>query len=259
MISFSIISLNQLLLGCLLINQLLTSFAFVVPSCEPNGNNNIKYYDLHESTGVRRNTRVQVVADASIEMEGEEKSKRRKDDDWIPSPRGGFIPNLKTPKILKKFHTTKQQGSSTPAKIMKVTDIHQYKQYVVEESNNVMVCVRFYMESCRSCKATQANFRRLANEMSPDLVKFVEVPVTKDNAYLHQGLGIPSFPYSHIYCPDVGLVEELKLNKKVFKQFEQILSTYVHGECNVGYNDDLGTSNYHDTTTKSRTSAWSTT
>ena len=38
---------------------------------------------------------------------------------------------------------------------------------------------------------------------------FVDVPVTPANANLHQGLGVPSLPYGHIYQPGLGLVEEL--------------------------------------------------
>ena len=263
----SILSFIQVFVGCLLINLTLTSFcsrgasrssatAFVTNSFVPNYKSH-SYYPPRTMT-----TNLQVVADTPIEKEGEEISKGKngknddnEEDDWIPSPQGGFIPNIKTPKILQKFRSQQPTGQklhSGSNNILKVTDIHQYKEHVVDESE-VIVCVRFYMESCRSCRATQANFRRLANEIPSNLVKFVEVPVTPDNAYLHQGLSIPSFPYCHIYHPDVGLVEELKINKNVFKTFEQIFKTYVDGECAVGYDDEIGTINYHDTSTSKTT------
>jgi hypothetical protein len=57
---------------------------------------------------------------------------------------------------------------------------------------------------------------------------------------LHQGLGVPSLPYGHIYHSAVGLVEELKLNKNVFNTFEEILATYVRGSCVVTYTDTAG-------------------
>ena len=247
-----------------------------------NNNNNNNNNDNHRiitaslslETKPPSSTRLHVVADFPIEKEGEEISKRGRnndnDDDWIPSPRGGFIP------IFKKFQNRKRQQeeqplapattasssattrskeesikSSVPSaavddnntdlrrknSILKVIDIHEYKKHVADETNQI-VCVRFYMDSCRSCKATEGRFRRLASSKSlHGVVKFVEVPVTKDNAYLHQGLNIPSFPYSHIYHPNVGLVEELKINRNVFKNFERILQTYVDGQCNVKYND----------------------
>mmetsp|Transcript_40146 Transcript_40146/g.60257 ORF Transcript_40146/g.60257 Transcript_40146/m.60257 type:complete len:96 (+) Transcript_40146:30-317(+) len=64
-------------------------------------------------------------------------------------------------------------------------------------------------------------------------VSFVEVPVTEKNAHLHQGLGVPSVPFGHIYHPEAGLVEEQKISKKFFPQFEQILETYVNGVCEL--------------------------
>lgn len=67
----------------------------------------------------------------------------------------------------------------------------------------------------------------------------MEVPLTKENAYLHEGLGIPSLPYGHIYHPEAGLVEELKMKKKdgEFDNFARTLSTYIRGECDVEYPD----------------------
>lgn len=75
----------------------------------------------------------------------------------------------------------------------------------------------------------------------------MECPVTKDNAILHQGLGVPSLPYGHIYHSQVGLVEEMKLNKNVFTNFESILASYVNGYCTVTYSDDDGIVTIADT------------
>jgi hypothetical protein len=66
----------------------------------------------------------------------------------------------------------------------------------------------------------------------PD-VKFVDVPVTNDNGNLHQGLGVPSLPYGHIYHPSAGLVEELKLTRKFFPEYEQSLHSYYTGSCDL--------------------------
>ena len=71
----------------------------------------------------------------------------------------------------------------------------------------------------------------------PD-VKFVDVPVTNDNANLHQGLGVSSLPFGHIYHPSAGLVEELKLTRKFFPEYEQSLHSYYTGSCNLPDDDE---------------------
>ena len=80
--------------------------------------------------------------------------------------------------------------------VERVDNIIDYKQVVVEEKVKVVV-VRFYATWCRSCRATEPMFNRLASSSSSG-VKFVEVPLTKENAYLHEGLGVPSFPFAHV-------------------------------------------------------------
>jgi hypothetical protein len=66
---------------------------------------------------------------------------------------------------------------------------------------------------------------------------FVEVPVTEANANLHQGLGIPSLPFGHIYAPNGGLVEEVKITRPHFGKFAQKLQTYVQGQCDIESDD----------------------
>lgn len=68
--------------------------------------------------------------------------------------------------------------------------------------------------------------------MNPDVV-FVDVPVTQANAALHQGLGVPSLPYGHIYHPQSGLVEEMKLTRKDIPEFREKLKSYTEGNCDV--------------------------
>ncbi len=147
------------------------------------------------------------------------------DADWIPAPNGGFIPNLGNLLRPKKEQT---KTSSSSQRIMTVNNLLDYKRHVVDETDR-LVCVRFYAPWCRACKAVAPLFARLATQFPT--VKFVEVPLTKDNAFMLQGLGVPSLPYGHIYHPEAGLVEERKMNKKVFGKLAYILSTYVHGEC----------------------------
>ena len=119
---------------------------------------------------------------------------------------------------------------------------------------------------CKACKAIESTYHRLPQEY-PSGVKFVEVPLTKENAYMHKGLGIPSLPFAHVYyngdridhdnadnndnnssCKDetsssCRLVEELKINKHQFTEFKRIIRSYVDKECDVHYikDDDDGT------------------
>jgi len=82
----------------------------------------------------------------------------------------------------------------------------------------------------------QSHYRQLATA-HPN-VKFVQVPLTKENAFLHTGLGIPSMPYAHIYHPTAGLVDERSINKKFFGQFKRSLQTYADEECAVEWDAD---------------------
>ena len=164
----------------------------------------------------------------------EEKRKRRNDDDdnsngddWVATSNGGFLPKI--PRVIK------EKLKPSPTMPTEVMTIQEYKAVVADEKEQ-MVCVRFYAPWCKACKAVQQPFRKLCRDHPT--VKFVEVPLTKENAFLHEGLGIPSLPYGHIYHPEAGLVEERKIKKKEFAEFQQVLETYVRGECQVAYPDD---------------------
>lgn len=87
----------------------------------------------------------------------------------------------------------------------------------------------------QACKAIAPLFYRTAKN-NPNVV-FVEVPVTDKNSNLHQGLSVPSLPYGHIYVPSIGLVEEMKINRKYYKQFEEALRRHVRGSCELRDDD----------------------
>jgi len=175
-----------------------------------------------------------VVADPPNKEEEELERHGKKDDDdnnnnsnnasWIPTKDGGFIP---------KLPLRHRQGGKKA--VQEVLTIQEYKAVVAEEKDQ-MVCVRFYAPWCKACKAIEERFRAFPRKYPS--VKFVEMPFTKDNAYLHEGLGIPVFPFAHLYHPEAGLVEERRIKRKVFKDFEKILKTYVEGGCKVEYDDE---------------------
>mmetsp|Transcript_16685 Transcript_16685/g.34820 ORF Transcript_16685/g.34820 Transcript_16685/m.34820 type:complete len:421 (+) Transcript_16685:1344-2606(+) len=141
--------------------------------------------------------------------------------------------------------------------MIQIKDIQHYKEEVVDAKDASLVVVRFYASWCKACKAIESSFHRLPQEF-PSTVKFVEVPLTKENAYLHKGLGVSSLPFSHIYynadyheedgCGndidiDGGgggmLVDELKISKNKFTEFRRVLRSYVDGECNVYYSSSF--------------------
>ena len=83
----------------------------------------------------------------------------------------------------------------------------------------------------QACKAIQPSYYRMAT-LYPHIT-FLEVPVTNSNANLHQGLEVPSLPYGHIYFPEAGLVEELKISKKYFRNLVRMVRWYDGGSCDL--------------------------
>ena len=98
---------------------------------------------------------------------------------------------------------------------------------MADEAERIAV-VRFYFPSCRACKGGTPAFDALARKF-PGL-NWVEVPVTKDNAALHQGLGVPTVPFGHVYVPGAGLVEELRMVRPQMEHVGEILEFYVEGQ-----------------------------
>lgn len=71
---------------------------------------------------------------------------------------------------------------------------------------------------------------------------FIQVPVTPTNADLHHGLGVPSLPFAHVYHPTAGLVEERRITRARFREFEKDLGNYVIGSCDVSYGEEVAES-----------------
>jgi thiol-disulfide isomerase/thioredoxin len=217
---------------------------------------------------------------------------------WIPTANGVFFANIPHPirllrrrrqrqpqlSPLQQRHDLEEEEHSPPISqlgrasnkvvtakkikttITQVTDLIQYKKEVVDvrPKDFEFVAVRFYAPWCKACRAVERPFRRLATHTDFSTVKFVEVPVTKENAYLHQGLGIPSLPFAHIYqfnkditadsssSSTTTLVEEMKINIRAFSDFKQTLHDYVNGQCSIVYSESdviLRESNSNNTAT----------
>ena len=101
--------------------------------------------------------------------------------------------------------------------------------------------ITFFCSEYQSRKVMVPYFYRLARKRTDIL--FLGVPITNKNIDLHQGLGVTSAPFGHIYHPDAGLVEELPICKKNWPRFEDSFKTYVAGSCKV---DTHSTNPYDD-------------
>lgn len=148
----------------------------------------------------------------------------------------------------QESRATKQGAAKSTINPHKPPFVHEavslaaFKALVADEHDAIVV-VRFYAKWCKACKAVEPSFYRLARSMrqqqqqqpesgnTKNPMKFVEVPVLEENANLHQGLGVSSLPFAHIYSPTAGLVEELKMTKKDFKTFQHAVHSYRDGEC----------------------------
>jgi len=131
-----------------------------------------------------------------------------------------------------KIPILRKKSSTVEEIVHTVSTLEEYKAVVADETEKFVV-VRFHASWCKACQAVKSDYYRLANQLHESNVKFVEVPLTQSNAFLHQGLGVPSIPYGHIYHPTVGLVEEQSVSKKNFKSFKAKLNSYIIGSCDL--------------------------
>ena len=132
-------------------------------------------------------------------------------------------------RFVPKFFKRRSHAAEQDSRILTIDTLSQYKEHVVNQDG--LVVVRFYAPWCKSCKASFPLFKQLMSKY-PE-VKYVQVPLTKETAYIHEGLGVTSVPFAHVYHPDGGLVEEKKINKRVFGEFAEVLGWYVQGECEL--------------------------
>lgn len=123
-----------------------------------------------------------------------------------------------------------RNNDQRPTNLKLVHTLEEYKE-VLDEHKDKMVVVRFFATWCKACKAIQPSYYRMAS-LYPHII-FLEVPVTNDNVNLHQGLEVPSLPYGHIYYPNAGLVEEMKISKKYFHNLVKCVRWYDVGECEL--------------------------
>jgi thiol-disulfide isomerase/thioredoxin len=134
--------------------------------------------------------------------------------------------------VRSRTATTTKNKTTTPgrpAHVEEVMTLAEYKSIVSDEKDQIVV-VRFYAPWCRSCKAQAPSYYKFTRDYAEtENVKFVDCPMTSINSELHTTLGITSIPFAHVYHPDAGLVEERKLARKSYSNFEKVVKTYIEG------------------------------
>lgn len=195
---------------------------------------------MSTSPSFRNRVLTQISAGATMEPPPTYDHDQEKEEETLPASRlSAFKQQLKS--IFSRGESLEQQEetlspisekSQCASYIRVVHTLQEFKDVVATEKERIVV-VRWHATYCRSCKAIQPYFYRLAEKYREGNVLFVEVPITDKNSILHQGLGVPSVPFGHIYHPAAGLVEEMKISKKFFPRFEKALQWYIQGSCDV--------------------------
>jgi len=126
--------------------------------------------------------------------------------------------------------TTKPSGLPN---MMSVNSKEDLKKAVLEDENRLTV-VRFHAPYCQSCKRMEPMLHNFARR-NPD-IQFIDVAYTKEesNREVIHSLGVPSFPYCHVYHPaSAGLLEEHSVNQKYFKDVASRIESYLDGGCDL--------------------------
>jgi len=189
-----------------------------------NKNNNINSNNI---------TRRNMSSSAVLESPNANNNRNRRSSSFSDRMRNLVQRPAKKPAV--KITNTTGRKLLKPENMHVATTLDDYKLLVGDEKNTIVI-VRFFATWCKACQAIGPSFYRLARQ-HPN-IKFVEVPVTDTNVELHQGLNVPSLPFAHIYHPTGGLVEEMKISKKFFRSFEDVVQSYVDGCCDV-IDDDV--------------------
>ncbi|GMI37586.1 hypothetical protein TrCOL_g3547 [Triparma columacea] len=156
----------------------------------------------------------------------------------VPSSTSVFPPSTSN---FLSLHATAEVQHANPAQVKRVTTIEAFREeLVLSRAENKLLVVKFFAPWCKSCAKINLPFEKMS-QMHLN-TNFIQVPVTPTNADLHHGLGVPSLPFAHVYHPTAGLVEERRITRARFREFEKDLGNYVIGSCDVSYGDEVAES-----------------
>lgn len=132
-------------------------------------------------------------------------------------------PNISSSRVVSDV---KKQSNN----IHMVITLDDFREKLKENEHRLLI-VRFYSHFCKSCQAITPRFNRLARR-NPK-VSFLDIPITKDNKDLAEANGVVAVPYAHIYAPNMGLVDEMRIGKMYWDDFEDSFDSYINGYCNT--------------------------
>lgn len=134
--------------------------------------------------------------------------------------------------------------------LLRLDTPQEFQSHVADETDSLVV-VRFYADSCPSCRATSSVFRKWSRDMgcvnglvssseSNIPIKIVEMPLTKaTSSFLQDELQVDQIPYCHLYHPEYGLIEEqLVLNRSDLHDFCKTVETWSKGGCDFDLKGD---------------------
>lgn len=138
-------------------------------------------------------------------------------------------PKKKKSRVTRVIRSTSSESTNKVNVAITLEEFEKLREESVAE--NRLMIVRFFSHWCKSCKAVEPMYRRLARK-NPQ-VSFVDIPISKENEELRDVLNIVSVPFGHIYHPTAGLMEELQMGKRFWNDFQDIFYRYTKGVCEV--------------------------
>ena len=127
-----------------------------------------------------------------------------------------------------KIDRVKNTGQAS-TEVAKVRSKQQH-EVIVNEERERLVVVRYIAPWCQACRAAEPSFRKLAYQLSSD-VKFVEMPLKDEEEW--DSVGVSSVPFAHIFHPEAGLVEEMKMHRSDMPAVKKVLGDYLDGSCEL--------------------------
>lgn len=135
-------------------------------------------------------------------------------------------------KAVPKPKSSRVVSSSTENRVLTVNTLDELKNALnFNNQKGRIVIVRFFSHQCKSCQAVTPKYMRLAR-LNPH-VRFIDVAITKETTDIQEEMNVVAVPFGQIYLPTAGLVEELRMSKSYWSDFEDIFYSYVNGKCDL--------------------------